>query len=86
MLASLPLTSLLAFVWLYTDSGDVELVAALSHGIFWLVFASLPLFLILPFLLRHGLGFWPALAASCIATAGAYAALIRALAWLGIRL
>ena len=86
MLASLPLTSLLAFVWLYVDSRDVELIAALSNSIFWLVFASLPLFLILPFLLRSGFGFWAALAASCVVTAGAYAALIRALAWLGIRL
>jgi hypothetical protein len=39
--ASLPLTSLLAFVWLYLDTGDIEKVAALSHGIFWLIIAEL---------------------------------------------
>jgi len=27
-------------------------------SIFWLVLASLPLFLVLPALLRHGVGFW----------------------------
>ncbi len=58
VLASLPLTSLLAFVWLYSETGDVQKIAALSHGIFWLVLASLPLFLILPALLSAGWGFW----------------------------
>ncbi|MDP2057278.1 MAG: DUF3147 family protein, partial [Thiobacillus sp.] len=61
-LASLPLTSLLAFVWLYLDTGDVQKVAALSSGIFWLVLPSLLLFVLLPVLLRNGMGFWPSLA------------------------
>ena len=37
LLASLPLTSLLAMVWLYIDTGDVTTVANLASGIFWLV-------------------------------------------------
>lgn len=40
VLASLPLTSLLAFVWLYIDTRSVERVASLSSGIFWLVGSS----------------------------------------------
>ncbi len=44
VLASLPLTSLLAFVWLYTDTGDTQQIAGLARGIFWLVLASLPRF------------------------------------------
>jgi hypothetical protein len=58
VLASLPLTSLLAFTWLYSETGDVQKVAALSHGIFWLVLASLPFFLVLPALLNAGWTFW----------------------------
>jgi hypothetical protein len=58
VLASLPLTSLLAFIWLYSETGDVQKVASLSHGIFWLVLVSLPFFLILPALLNAGWGFW----------------------------
>jgi hypothetical protein len=76
-LASLPLTSLLAFVWLYLDTGDVERVAALAGGIFWLV---------LPVLLRSGWGFWAGLAVSGAATALAYLGTIRLLAAFGIRL
>lgn len=86
VLASLPLTSLLAFVWLYRGTGNVEAIASLSHGIFWLVLASLPLFLILPALLKNGVGFWPALGASCLVTVGLYCGLIWVLGRVGIRL
>ncbi len=71
-LASLPLTSLLAFIWLYLDTGEVERVAALSQSVFWLVIPSLLLFIALPLLLRGGFGFWLSLGVSCITTALAY--------------
>lgn len=76
VLASLPLTSLLAFVWIYLETGNTQTVASLSHGIFWLVLASLPLFLLLPVLLKAGTPFWPSLAAACVVTVGAYFALV----------
>ena len=40
LLASLPLTSYLAMIWLYVDTANVEKVAGLSTGIFWLVIPS----------------------------------------------
>jgi hypothetical protein len=84
--ASLPLTSLLAFVWLYLDTGDTQKVAALAGGIFWLVLPSLLLFVLLPLLLRNGLGFWFSLAVSSAATALAYLGMIKLLGVFGIRL
>jgi len=86
VLASLPLTSLLAFVWLYRSTGNIEAIASLSHGIFWLVLASLPLFLILPALLKSGVGFWLAFAASCVVTVGLYFGLVWVLGRFGVRL
>lgn len=86
ILASLPSTSLLAFMWLYAGTGNVESVAKLSHSIFWLVLASLPLFLVLPALLRRGITFWPALAASCCVTVVAYLGLVWVLGRLNVRL
>ncbi|MBK6659248.1 MAG: DUF3147 family protein [Proteobacteria bacterium] len=86
VLASLPLTSLLAFVWLYVETGDVERISSLSGSIFWLVLPSLLLFLLLPALLRAGLGFWASLAASTAATTAAYFAMIKVLGTLGIDL
>jgi hypothetical protein len=86
VLASLPLTSLLAFVWLYLDSGNSESVAALSLSIFWLVLPSLLLFLMLPWLIRSGLSFWPSLAAACTATVAAYFVMIWILQRFDVRL
>ena len=76
LLASLPLTSLLAFVWLYLDTGDAQKVASLSSDIFWLVLPSLPLFLLLPWLIKTGWGFWPGLALSVLVTAACYGLLL----------
>jgi hypothetical protein len=72
LLASLPLVSVLAFVWLYVETGDTEKIAGLAQGIFWLVLPSLVLFLALPLLLRQGLSFYPSLGLSIGLTAGAY--------------
>jgi hypothetical protein len=84
--ASLPLTSLLAFVWLYADTGNPEQVAGLARGIFWLVLASLPLFAVLPALLSAGWHFWPSLMISCLVTVAAYFALLWLLPRVGIQL
>lgn len=82
LLAALPLTSLLAMIWLYVDTGDTGNIADLSGAIFWLVLPTLLFFLILPWLLRHGLNFWLSITVSSavmIAFYIAYAALGRKL-------
>ena len=84
LLASLPLTSLLAFVWLHVEDSPPERIAELSSQIFWLVLPSLLLFLLLPVLLRHGLNFWLSLGLSAAATAGASLALLPLLRRMGV--
>jgi hypothetical protein len=86
LVASLPLTSLLAFVWLHMEASPTERIAELSSQIFWLVLPSLLLFLLLPFLLKHGLSFWVSLGLSVTATAGCYLALIPLLRRMGVTL
>ena len=76
LLASLPLTSLLAFVWLYLDTGDVQKVSDLSSDIFWLVLPSLALFLVLPLLIKMGWGFWLSLAVAMLVTAACYGVML----------
>jgi hypothetical protein len=73
LIASLPFTSLLAFMWLYADTHDTARIASLSLDILWLVVPSLVLFAVLPLLLRLGWGFWVSLGAACACTALAYA-------------
>ena len=61
IIASLPLTSILAMVWLYADTGDADRIAGLAGGIFWLVLPSLILFVALPVLIHAGVGADPAM-------------------------
>lgn len=86
ILASLPLTSLLAFIWLYGETGDTGKVASLSYSIFWYVLPSLVLFIALPLLLARGFGFWLSLAIACALTFAAYALMGSILARFGVTL
>jgi len=72
ILASVPIVSVLAMIWLYLDTRDVTQVSALSKDIVWLVPPSLMLFVVLPWLLKRGFGFFPSLTASIGATIVAY--------------
>ena len=73
LIVSLPLVSLLAIVWLWRDTRDPERVANLADGAFWFVLPSLPLFILLPALLRSGIGFWVSLTLGVAMTAVLYA-------------
>lgn len=55
IVASVPLTSVIAMIWLYHDTADTAKVIALASNIFWLVLPSLVLFISLPILLKHEL-------------------------------
>ena len=86
VLASVPLISLLAFVWLYLETREVERIAVLSGQIFWLVLPSLALFLILPWLLRVGLNFWLSLSLAVLATAACYGLMLLVLRYFHVQL
>lgn len=79
LVASLPLVSILGMMWLWRDTGDVQRMAAHAEGTFWFVLPSLPMFLLIPALLRRGMAFWPTLAIGCALTIGLY----FAMTWLG---
>ena len=86
LLASLPLVSLLAMIWLYRDTGDTQKVTALSTSIFWLVLPSLTLFLALPVLLKRGVNFYPALSIAVVIMLACYGAIVFALGKFGVKL
>jgi hypothetical protein len=79
LVASLPLISVLGMIWLWLDTKDVERIAAHSTSTFWMVIPSLPMFLVLPTLLHHGMHFYLALALSCTLTSALYLVMIWAL-------
>mgnify|MGYP000565407231 CR=1 FL=1 len=85
ILASVPITSVLAMVWLYVDTGDVGRISSLAISIAWLVLPSLVLFVVLPWLLHRGVPFPLGLIAAIAATALAYWGMVRMLGRFGIR-
>jgi hypothetical protein len=86
IILSLPLISILAFIWLWRDTSDAGAIAALSQSTFWFLLPTLPMFLVLPALLRNGVGFWAALGLSCALTFVLYAAMVWTLGKLGVSL
>jgi hypothetical protein len=76
LVASLPLVSVLGMIWLWRDKPDAETMAAHAGATFWYVLPSLPMFLLIPALLRNGMGFWVALALGCALTIGLYLAVM----------
>lgn len=82
LVASLPLVSLLSMLWLYGETRDTEKVAALSIGAFWFFLPSVPMFLIIPALLRSGWSF----AATLAVAGGVTIALYAGMSWLAPRL
>ena len=86
LVASLPLTSLLAMLWLYRDSHEPERVAELSLSTIWFIVPSVPLFIVLPLLIRSGVGFWPSMAIVVVGTLGLYALMFWAAPRLGVKL
>jgi uncharacterized membrane protein (GlpM family) len=86
ILASVPLVSVLAMIWLYSETRDAAQVAALARSVFWLVLPSLVLFVTLPLLLARGVNFYTSLAAAVAATVAAYYLMIAIGRRLGVGL
>lgn len=86
LVASLPLVSVLGMMLLWAGKPDAENMAQHAQATFWYVLPSLPMFLLIPLLLRHGIGFWIALAAGCALTVLLYALMTTLGARFGLRL
>ena len=86
LIASLPLVSVLGMIWLWRDKPDAMNMAAHAEATFWFVLPSLPMFLLIPALLRNGLNFYLALLLGCLLTVLLYAVMIALAPRVGIRL
>ena len=86
LVASLPLISILGMIWLWRDTGDRTLLANHAEATFWYVLPSLPMFLVIPWMLRSGYSFWLALGVAVIMTILLYLATIGIAARFGVRL
>jgi hypothetical protein len=86
LIASLPLVSVLGMLWLWRDKPDVPNMATHVEATFWFVLPSLPMFLVIPWMLRSGIGFWVSLAVGCALTIALYLTMVALAPRLGLRL
>ncbi len=86
LIASLPLISILAMIWLWRDTGDSELLASHVQATFFYVIPSLPMFLLIPMMLRQGNSFWVSLGSGILLTVILYLITIPIAARFGIKL
>jgi len=77
--ASLPLTTLLAMVWLYLDTFDTQKVSTLSWNVLIAVIPSHVFLIAFPILVKLGFNFWISLSVSILFTALAYWAYVAIL-------
>ncbi len=86
LIASLPLVSVLGMIWLWRDKPDIPNMTVHVEATFWFVLPSLPMFLLIPAMLRNGFGFWVSLVAGCLLTIGLYVLMVWAGPRIGLRL
>ena len=86
LIISIPLTSLLAFIWLYFDTKDYQKVIDLSYGTILLSVPSFAFFIILPILLKMKQNFAISILISIISTSIIYLIFIFILKKVGINL
>lgn len=72
ILASIPLVSVVAMIWLYQDTGDLQKVRDLAASIVWLVIPSLILFILMPLMIDRGYGFYTSLISGLVAMVASY--------------
>ena len=86
LISSLPLVSVLGMIWPWRDTHDPDRMAAHVSGTLWFIAPSLPMFLLIPYMLKRGIAFWPSLAAGCLLTMALYALMVWIAPRFGIRL
>ena len=68
ILASIPIISVLAMMWMNHDGSTSEEIVSFSKNIVWLVIPSLLVFIVMPSLMERGWEFYPALGVGLTAT------------------
>ena len=87
LIASLPLSSVRGMIWMDGEKTDAEKIASHSEGTFWYVLPSLPMFLVLPWVMRKwGVSFPIAMAVGIALTGFLYFLMTRILAKFGMNL
>jgi len=76
LIAALPFVTILAMIWLFVEKQGIEKIANHAYYTFWYVFPTLPMFILMPWMLRKGINFWLTLGAGSLLTIACFIATI----------
>lgn len=68
LISSLPMVTVMVMLWLYFEKQGTEKIANHALYTFWFVIPTLPMFLLIPFMLKKGVAFGWSLSAGIVLT------------------
>ena len=77
VLASIPIVSVLAMMWMNHEGQSTEEISVFAKEIVWLLIPSLLMFIVMPLLIDRGWDFYPALGAGLATTIIGYFVMIQ---------
>ena len=86
LIASLPLISVLGMIWIFSETKDVQKIITHAEGTFWYVLPSLPMFLVMPWMLKKGISFYLSLLSGILITILLYFLMTKILSRFGMNL
>ena len=86
LIASLPLISVLGMIWIFQETKDAQKLITHAEGTFWYVLPSLPMFLVMPWMMKKGISFYLSLGCGIFLTVILYLVMTKLLARLGMNL
>lgn len=86
LIASLPLVTVMAMIWLHVEKQPGAKIANHAYYTFWYVLPTMPMFLLMPWMMHRGVNFWLSLASGCALTTGCFAVVAIVLKRFGIGL
>jgi hypothetical protein len=86
LIASLPIVTVMVMIWLFVENQGSAKIANHAFYTFWYVIPTLPMFLLMPYLLNRGIGFWFSLLLCIVLTIACLAGMAAVLRRFGINL
>ena len=86
LIASLPLISVLGMIWIFQETKDTQKLITHAEGTFWYVLPSLPMFLLMPWMMKKGVSFYWSMIAGILLTIVLYVIMTKLLARMGMNL
>ena len=86
LIASLPLISVLGMVWIFQETKDSQKLISHAEGTFWYVLPSLPMFLVMPWMMKKGISFYLSLGTGILLTVILYVIMTKLLSRFGLNI